>query len=332
MVLTSSLTAARRRVPGISYLPPSHALPSISDGLRNEESPAFNVLDLYVPSDGPPPTADVPLLIFVHGGAWRSNSPAQFVGVAEGFLSQGFGVAVVGYRLSVQQPTGGGAARVSHPNHVEDVAAGVAWILAQCAGEAAKDGSISNNSVAANLIRAWNPTRVFLAGHSAGAQICSLLSLRPHYIQTALLRLGANLQVPWERIRGYIGIEGIYDIPLLVKTYPAYRDWFIVAAFGNDGDDRWIDGSPTHAATNELDARASHLIIFSENDELVDLAQSESWFQCLNSEKKRRIDAAVKNATEWDIKMDSSLHSKHDEVLLDPEFFKIVGEWINQKG
>ncbi|MGE4373807.1 MAG: alpha/beta hydrolase [Xanthobacter sp.] len=52
-------------------------------------------LDLF-PAEDP----SAPCLVFIHGGYWQKNSREVFAHYAEGFLTRGWSVAMVGYRLA----------------------------------------------------------------------------------------------------------------------------------------------------------------------------------------------------------------------------------------
>jgi kynurenine formamidase len=106
---------------------------------------------------------------------------------------------------------------------------------------------------------------IFLIGHSAGAHLIAFWNAAH-----------ANTKV-----RGFIGLEGIYDIPSLIKVWPAYRDQFISAEFGNDPS-RWSAASPTQLSAKN---KSPWLVIHSEKDELVDLAQSQEFVTHLEGQK-----------------------------------------------
>jgi acetyl esterase/lipase len=107
----------------------------------------FQALDLYLP-DSPPPVGGYPLVVFVHGGAWKMcdkrdvqmNGPLQI-------LPHGYALASINYRLS-------GEARF--PAQIHDVKAALRWLRA--------------NSKAYGL----NAERVAIWGDSAGAHLASL--------------------------------------------------------------------------------------------------------------------------------------------------------------
>ena len=75
-------------------------------------------LDLYVPKGA----KDYPVMMFVHGGAWKSGNKDLYAALGENFASQGIGTAIINYRLS------GGNRTTKHPDHVHDVAKAFAWV------------------------------------------------------------------------------------------------------------------------------------------------------------------------------------------------------------
>jgi acetyl esterase/lipase len=98
---------------------------------------------------------------------------------------------VISYRLSPA---------VTHPAHVEDVARAFAWTHANIA----KHGGRAD--------------RIFVAGHSAGGHLTSLLAANPEYLKKHGLSA--------KNIRGIIPISGVYDIPagMFPKIFPGTAD------------------------------------------------------------------------------------------------------------
>jgi len=72
-------------------------------------------LDLYLPNDG----TNLPLIINIHGGAFKAGSKAD--GVPVEYLAQGYAVASIDYRLSQQ---------AKYPAQIEDCKAAVRWLRA----------------------------------------------------------------------------------------------------------------------------------------------------------------------------------------------------------
>lgn len=202
-------------------------------------------LDLYVPgrapiaASGPGGSADSapPLFVYIHGGAWVSGDKRQYADLGEALARRGVVVAVINYRLS-------GEGGVRHPAHAQDAAVAVSW-LRKHAGELGFDRS-----------------RMFVGGHSAGAHIAALLAYDP----SLLAAVGERPDM----IRGYVGLEGIYDLNELVRRFPSYRVDFLQVAFGGD-EAAWRLASPQHM---NIAHRRPWLLVHSQHDELVDVEQS----------------------------------------------------------
>jgi len=78
------------------------------------------LLDLYLPPKGP---AQLPVIVWVHGGGWRSGSKGS-AGRARPMLNRGYAVVDVGYRLSGE---------AIFPAQLEDCKAAVRWVRANAA-------------------------------------------------------------------------------------------------------------------------------------------------------------------------------------------------------
>jgi len=100
-------------------------------------------LDLYKPADAPDP----PLLVWVHGGAWRTGS-RESVEVME-LIEHGFAIASVSYRLTPVAP---------FPAQVHDIKAAVRFLRAN-ARRLGFDGA-----------------RIAIGGPSAGAHLAALVA------------------------------------------------------------------------------------------------------------------------------------------------------------
>jgi acetyl esterase/lipase len=139
----------------------------------NPEDAAKHKLDLYLPTD----KTDFPVLFFVHGGSWRSGDRSLYTGVGHRFAKLGTAVVIPSYRLAPKNP---------HPAQIEDVAAAFAWTvknIAQYGGD---------------------PKRIFIAGHSAGGHLVSLLALDSKYLDKHGIDSGA--------IQGVMSLSGVYDV------------------------------------------------------------------------------------------------------------------------
>jgi len=103
-------------------------------------------LDIYRPA-ATAVQQQLPVVVLVHGGGWKSGYRSEFAPMAVRLAQQGYAAVTLSYRLS-------GEAR--YPAAVQDVQAAVRWVQAN----AAQHG--------------LDPQRIALAGGSAGGQIASL--------------------------------------------------------------------------------------------------------------------------------------------------------------
>jgi acetyl esterase/lipase len=129
-------------------------------------------LDLYQPDQ---PRADGKTVVFFYGGSWDSGSKEDYLFVGQALAAGGYKAVIPDYRLYPQ---------VRFPAFVEDGARAVRWT--------------------ADLVGA---DKVFVMGHSAGAQIASLLAANTRYLAAA--------GVDRRDLRGLVGLAGPYDfLPL----------------------------------------------------------------------------------------------------------------------
>ncbi|NYT75639.1 alpha/beta hydrolase [Alcaligenaceae bacterium] len=143
-------------------------------------------LDIYSPihTEVPP---DV--VVFFYGGNWNSGSRKQYGFVGKALASRGIMTVVADYRLSPQ---------VTYPAFVEDAAQAVAWTLKHI-------GEYGGNA-----------SKVFVAGHSAGAYNAAMVALDPRW----LAKYGESPAA----LQGWVGIAGPYDfLPIVAPSIkPAF--------------------------------------------------------------------------------------------------------------
>lgn len=155
-------------------------------------------LDFWRATSGPA----APLVVFVHGGGWTRGDKRNATGTAkvEHLVGQGYAFASINYRLvpsaTVEQQAG-------------DVAAAVSWLRAN----AARLG--------------FDPARVVLMGHSAGAHLVALVGTDPRYMASA----GSSLR----DISGIIALDGAcYDVARQVADAGRFMRDTYLQAFGSD--------------------------------------------------------------------------------------------------
>jgi arylformamidase len=178
----------RARVPDHAAVIASWAAAS---ALARDRSPAR--LDLpYGPGAGEtldvfpatvPGSAAAPVLVFIHGGYWRSLDKADHSFVAPSFNAAGAMVVIPNYAL---------CPAVSIEHIVLQVAAAVAWVWRH----AATFGG--------------DPGRIALAGHSAGGHLATML------LSCRWKELAVDL--PLQPLAGALSISGLYDLEPLRHT------------------------------------------------------------------------------------------------------------------
>ncbi len=171
-----AMGAARASATVEPYLP---AEISIQQGLHyGSERDA--VFDVFMPSDVQAP---LPAVVWVHGGGFVAGSRADLYNYLQVLASRGFVAIAIDYTLA---PTARFPAPVRQTNEA------LAYVL--------------DNAQRFQI----DPTRIFLAGDSAGAQIAAQSALvisNPKYAA----RIGVQPGIPREVLRGIVLFCGPYD-------------------------------------------------------------------------------------------------------------------------
>ncbi len=155
------------------------------------------------------PVADnprAPLVVFIHGGGWSvGNKRSGAEGKAEFYTGLGYAFTSINYRLVPQAKPDGQA---------EDIAASIAYLRKN----ATKLG--------------FDPDRIVIMGHSAGAHLAALTSSDTHYL--------TNAGIPLSSIRGTVLLDGAgYDVTKQMN-YP-----------GNKLPQVYVDAFTTDPATQK---------------------------------------------------------------------------------
>lgn len=179
-----------------------------------------NQLDLYLPAD--PELAIAPVVVFFYGGCWGAclkfyKSDYRFV--AESLAKEGYVVVVPDYRAHPN---------VKFPAIMTDATNAVEWAIANI-GEYGGD-----------------PEQLFLAGHSAGAQMTALLTLNENYLEPS----------SHQKIRGFVGLAGPYDFLPFDQAYQPIL-------FGP------VENYPISQPINYVDGNEPPLLLLYGNDDTV---------------------------------------------------------------
>ena len=114
-----------------------------------DADPERHLLDVYVPKG----KKDFPVVLFVHGGSWKSGNKNLYAPLGQSLAADGIGCVICNYRLSPA---------VQHPAHVEDVAKAFAWTVRQHRQVRRQEGascSCAATPPAGTSSHCWPPTR-----------------------------------------------------------------------------------------------------------------------------------------------------------------------------
>ena len=145
-------------------------------------SPAHErqVLDVYA-ADG---AEGLPVVFWIHGGGWQTGDKSDVQIKPRVFTERGFVFVSTNYRLLPE---------VEMDVLIRDVARSLGWVhknIVQYGGD---------------------PQRIFVMGHSAGAQLAALICIDERY---------ANAEgVPFDVLKGCVPVDGdTYDLPAIIMT------------------------------------------------------------------------------------------------------------------
>ena len=206
-------------------------VPKDRGGVRSATNIAYGAgprqrLDVYVPRPSRSPGTYRPVIVFFYGGSWNSGTREGYAFVGRALAARGFVTVIPDYRLVPE---------VRYPCFVEDGAAAVHWTEANA------------------RVFGGDPSRIVLAGHSAGAYIAAMLAVDDRWLGKAR-----------QAVRGFIGLAGPYDF--LPFDAPASR-----AAFGS-----WPRPADTQPISWAGRGDPPSLLLVGDADRLVQPRNSEA--------------------------------------------------------
>jgi acetyl esterase/lipase len=214
---------AARKFPNLSYKSPAN--------------PACQ-LDLYVPEKAAAPT---PLVVWVHGGGWRTGSRKQFP--APLLIPTGFAVATLDYRLTGEAP---------FPAQIEDVKAAIRWLR--------------THSTEYGI----DPQHFGVIGHSAGGHLVSLLGVTN---TPSSFDVGENLKVS-SAVQAVCTMSGPSDFFSLAEGADEHRSHALIDLFGGTPSDKPALAKAASPTSYAAAGAPPFLIIHGENDTVVPLSQA----------------------------------------------------------
>lgn len=143
------------------------------------------VLDIYAPKDA----KDLPVVFWIHGGGWQVGDKSEVQVKPKVFTERGFVFVSTNYRL---------LPHVEMETIFRDVAKSLGWVHKNIAGHGG------------------DPQRIFVMGHSAGAQLAALVCIDERYLKAE--------GVPFDALLGCVPVDGdTYDVPAIIATAETRR-------------------------------------------------------------------------------------------------------------
>ena len=159
-----------------------HAQKKMSDIPYVENGHERHVLDVYVPEQ--PAEKPLPVMFWIHGGGWVVGDKSDVALKPKVLTERGFVFVSTNYRLLPD---------VEMDVLTRDVAKALGWVHQNIK----KYGG--------------DPERIFVGGHSAGAQLAALLCTDDKYLK--------EVGVSFDVLQGCVPVDGdTYDIPKIIMT------------------------------------------------------------------------------------------------------------------
>lgn len=138
------------------------------------------VLDIYAPEGA----ERLPVVFWIHGGGWQTGDKKDVQIKPRVFTERGFVFVSTNYRLLPHVEMG---------VLIRDVAKSLGWVHSNIG----KHGG--------------DPGRIFVMGHSAGAQLAALICIDNRYLKEEGITLGV--------LKGCVPVDGdTYDLPAIIMT------------------------------------------------------------------------------------------------------------------
>ncbi len=177
-----------------------------------------HVLDVYAPEGA----KNLPVVFWIHGGGWQGGDKTDVQIKPRVFAEKGFVFVSTNYRL---------LPLVDMTVLTQDVAKALGWTYKNISAHGG------------------DPQRIFVGGHSAGAQLAALLCIDDRYLKAE--------GVPFSALKGCVPVDGdTYDIPAIITTAEMRQlahgfpqpEYGHRAKFGNDPKKHIDFSAVTHVA------------------------------------------------------------------------------------
>lgn len=220
------------------------AIPDEIKEIKNIEYKNINgkslQLDFYKSKNSHQP---VPLLVFIHGGAWKGGKRSDYLVYLLAFAQKGYMTATVSYRLLKDAP---------YPACVEDITDAVKWFY--------KNGEKYG----------YDPDRIALIGGSAGAHLALLAAYGwKNYNETPDSTEVPD--IPRRRIRAVVDIYGPIDLTTEYSVNHPLVVSFLAHSY-KEAPEIYREASPIQYLDKD---DPPTMILHGTSDRLVPISQSD---------------------------------------------------------
>ena len=243
---------------GYHFLPPTYlaigvgleqminrrpAVPSDIQEFKNIEYKRINgkslQLDIYKPKNL---NQTAPLLVFIHGGGWRSGDRSDYLVYLIAFAKKGYMTATVSYRFLKDAP---------YPACVEDITDAVQWFY--------KNGGNYG----------YDPDRIAVIGGSAGAHLALLAGYgwkKNVNLKDTVAQIVSN-----HHIKAVVDIYGPTDFTTEFSRTNSTVTGFLAKSYA-EAPELYLEASPIHYLNKN---NPPTMILHGTSDQIVPISQSD---------------------------------------------------------
>ena len=143
------------------------------------------MLDIYSTKDA----KNLPVVFWIHGGGWQTGDKSEVQIKPKAFTEKGFVFVATNYQL---------LPKVEMGRIIRDIAKSIHWVHDHIADQGG------------------DPQRIFVMGHSAGAQLAALVCTDDRYLKAE----GLSFSI----LKGCVPVDGdTYDVPAIIETAETRR-------------------------------------------------------------------------------------------------------------
>lgn len=143
------------------------------------------MLDIYSTKDA----KNLPVVFWIHGGGWQTGDKSEVQIKPKAFTEKGFVFVATNYQL---------LPKVEMGSIIRDIAKSIHWVHDHIAEQGG------------------DPQRIFVMGHSAGAQLAALVCTDDRYLKAE----GLSFSI----LKGCVPVDGdTYDVPAIIETAETRR-------------------------------------------------------------------------------------------------------------